>query len=253
MLFYYTATGNCLYVARELDDRLISISQALKEEQLVYEDDVIGIVTPVYAGEMPKTVRKFIEKVSFKAQYIYIISTYGKGDSIASQWANEFLRSHGINVDYANTLLMIDNYLPSFDMNEEKKLDKKVEEQLAVIKEDIKLRNCFIKKPTQAGIDLYRVAHQRFDENPHLINGESLYVTEQCKGCGLCVHVCPTSNLEIINSKAVRKEKTCDFCLACIHACPSQGLALKYGDKNPDARYRHEKVTLHDIINSNKQ
>ena len=65
MLFYYTATGNCLYVARALDENLISIPQALKKQILMFEDEVIGIVTPVYAGETPKTVKKFIQKELF--------------------------------------------------------------------------------------------------------------------------------------------------------------------------------------------
>lgn len=253
MLFYYTATGNCLYVARKLDDNIISIPQVLKNECYIYEDEVIGIVTPVYAGEMPKTVRKFIEKVKLKAEYVYVISTYGKGDSIASVWASDFMRNHGIDVQYANTLLMVDNYLPSFDMNDEKALDKKVDEQIAIIKANIADRKHYIKNPDQSGIDLYNIAHKRFEENPHLINGESLYVTNQCKGCGICVKVCPIGNLIITNGKVVRKERTCDFCLACIHACPSQGLGLQFGDKNPNARYRHEKITLQDIINSNEQ
>lgn len=253
MLFYYTATGNCLYVARALDENLISIPQALKKQILMFEDEVIGIVTPVYAGEAPKTVKKFIQKATLKANYVYIISTYGKGESIASQWVVEYAKENGLEVHYANTLLMVDNYLPSFDMNEEKALDKKVNEQIANIKKDIELKKCYIKEPTQAGIDLYNGAHLRFSENPHFINGESLYVNEMCKGCGICTQVCPVGNMEVIDGKATRKDKTCDFCLACIHHCPFKGLSLKYGDKNPEARYTHEKITLQDIIKANKQ
>ena len=74
-----------------------------------------------------------------------------------------------------------------------------------------------------------------------------------CKGCGICTQVCPVGNMEVIDGKATRKDKTCDFCLACIHHCPFKGLSLKYGDKNPEARYTHEKITLQDIIKANKQ
>lgn len=253
MLFYYSATGNSLYVAKNLEDHLVSIPQALKDDHLVFEDDTIGIVTPVYAGELPKTVRRFIEKATLKSSYIYIISTYGKADSVASLWATNFAKENGIQVHYANSILMVDNYLPSFDMNEERSIDKKVEEQLAIIKADIKERKEDIKQPTQADIDLYNGASQRFKENPHLVNGESLFISDKCSGCGLCVQVCPIGNLEVRDGKVVRKEKTCDFCLACVHACPSKGVQLQFADKNPDARYRHEKITLQEIIKSNKQ
>ena len=50
MIFYYTATGNCLYVARQIEEDLYSIPQELKKEDLRYKADKIGIVAPIYAG-----------------------------------------------------------------------------------------------------------------------------------------------------------------------------------------------------------
>ena len=38
MLFYFTATGNCLYVARKLENQILSIPQELKKENLHYKD-----------------------------------------------------------------------------------------------------------------------------------------------------------------------------------------------------------------------
>ena len=55
MIFYYTATGNCLYVARQIEEDLYSIPQELKKEDLRYKADKIGIVAPIYAGELPQT------------------------------------------------------------------------------------------------------------------------------------------------------------------------------------------------------
>lgn len=72
MIFYFTATGNCLYVAKQFDEKPISIVQELKKDELVYEDETIEIVAPVYAGELPQIVRRFMEKATFKSDYIYI-------------------------------------------------------------------------------------------------------------------------------------------------------------------------------------
>ena len=44
LVFYFTATGNSLYVARAFSDDPISIPQALKEGKLEYDADEIGIV-----------------------------------------------------------------------------------------------------------------------------------------------------------------------------------------------------------------
>ena len=37
MVFYFTGTGNSLYVAKQLEEKRISIPQAIHEEDLVFE------------------------------------------------------------------------------------------------------------------------------------------------------------------------------------------------------------------------
>ena len=50
---YFTATGNCLYVARRIGGELLSIPQLMRQDEIVIEDDAVGIVCPVYAVELP--------------------------------------------------------------------------------------------------------------------------------------------------------------------------------------------------------
>ena len=252
MLFYFTATGNSLYVARKLDKHILSIPQELKQEKQHYQDKKIGIISPVYAGELPQIVRKFIEKAQFDTDYFYIILTYGKNNSIASTWSQSFCKENGIHVDYINSILMVDNYLPSFNMEEEISLDKKIDKQINKVYNDIKVCTKFILQPTQDGIDLYTVASKRFSEHPELVNGEAIIMTNQCSGCTICQQVCPIGNIKIIDGRAKRLNKTCEFCLACVHQCPFKAIHL-VTDKNPNARYRHPRISLKDIVQSNKQ
>jgi len=253
MILYFSATGNCLYVARELDDTIVSILTAIKEEKYDFSDEMIGLVVPTYAGEMPRIVRRFIEKATFNTDYFYIISTYGMNDSVASEWASEFCEAHGIKVNYANTLQMVDNYLPSFDVDEQKEIDKKIPEQLSLIKEDLKQRKRFIKQPTEDGREKYNLVQIRFKEHPEFNNGEQIKITDKCIECGICTRVCPIKNLEMVNSKAIKKNDTCEFCLACANNCPSKAIIMSIADKNSNARFRNEYVTLQDIIKSNQQ
>ena len=44
MLFYFTATGNSLYIARQLEDYPISIPHMMNQDHLDFEDDMIGVV-----------------------------------------------------------------------------------------------------------------------------------------------------------------------------------------------------------------
>ena len=48
MIFYFTATGNSLYAARQISggDELVSIAQELRKTDRHYQDDAIGIVMP---------------------------------------------------------------------------------------------------------------------------------------------------------------------------------------------------------------
>ena len=41
MIFYYTATGNSLYVAKQLSENPLSIPQLMKQDELVFEDDAL--------------------------------------------------------------------------------------------------------------------------------------------------------------------------------------------------------------------
>ena len=56
MVFYFTGTGNSLYVAKQLEEKRISIPQAIHEEELVFEGDTIGVVCPLYGHEMDETI-----------------------------------------------------------------------------------------------------------------------------------------------------------------------------------------------------
>jgi formate hydrogenlyase subunit 6/NADH:ubiquinone oxidoreductase subunit I len=252
MLFYYTATGNCLYVAKMMEENPKSIPQELKKAKLEYKDEIIGIVAPIYAGELPKTVRRFIGSAKFEANYFYMILTYGNRDSVAGIWSYNYCYSNGIDMNYIQTIKMVDNYLPAFDMEEQIAMDKKEDEQIKIAIENIQKRVYFIPSPTKEGIAAYKMVSQRFHEHPEMNNGESIIMSNRCVGCQICKQVCPIGNIEVIDGKAKRKNKVCDFCLACVHHCPFQAIDL-VTDKNPKARYRHFGITLKDIVKSNDQ
>ena len=252
MIFYYTATGNCLYLARQIEEDLYSIPQELKKEDLRYKADKIGIVAPIYAGELPQTVRCFLAKAKFDTPYFYMLLTYGNRDTVAGVWSENFCKEHGIHVDFIQTIKMVDNYLPSFDMEEQMAINKHVDEQIQEAKARLEAQKKEIPQPTKESQEAYQMVTKRFTDHPELNNGETIQITNQCAGCTICEQVCPIGNIQMVNGKAQRKSKTCDFCLACVQNCPFHAIALKF-DKNPNARYRHPKITLKDIVKSNHQ
>lgn len=80
IIFYFTGTGNCLYVARQLADEnteILSIPQLAKEGRYDFEADEIGIVYPIYGHMPPNMVREFIKKARLDAPYKFAVLTYG--------------------------------------------------------------------------------------------------------------------------------------------------------------------------------
>lgn len=253
MVFYFTGTGNSLYVARQLESEPVSIAQEMKKDTRTYKAETIGIVAPVYAGELPRIVKRFLLNSSFEADYFYMILTYGKNDSVAAESSASFASKIGIKVDFTQTVLMVDNYLPVFDMDEERKLDKKVEEQIADVVEKVRQRHQEISVPSEDKRALYQMAVRRDIDNPDLNSGRQITVTDRCIGCGLCTKVCPVGNFYLEDGIAKRKHDTCEFCLACAQNCPQKAIALSLFDRNPAARYRNEHISLQDLIKANNQ
>lgn len=46
MIFYFSATGNSMYAARQIEENLISIPQAIHNDCQEYTAESIGIVAP---------------------------------------------------------------------------------------------------------------------------------------------------------------------------------------------------------------
>ena len=88
MVFYFTGTGNSLYIAKQLSESPVSIPQAMKRETLDFTDGSIGIVTPIYGHEMPQMVKDFLKKASFHTDYFYILLTYGNRHGGAAELAD---------------------------------------------------------------------------------------------------------------------------------------------------------------------
>lgn len=123
MIFYFTATGNCLDIAKKLDDEIYSIPQIKGKNK--FKSEKIGIVSPTYAFTIPDNVKEFILNNEFETDYFYIICTYGNKTGGVEERVQNFLKENNKSANYINSILMVDNFLPSFDIAEQLKMDKK--------------------------------------------------------------------------------------------------------------------------------
>lgn len=252
-IFYFTGTGNSLYVAKRFGGELYSIPKVLKGNKFNFEDEKIGIIFPTYAIAAPNIVREFIEKVTLKSPYIFAILTYGNMVGNGPEWFVEFAKRNNVTIHYANSLLMIDNYLPLFDIEKQKQKPKNIEENLNNLVKDISESKKSIRKGSLMDRFMSSVIEKGKGISKKFQSSSNFYIDDNCNGCGTCVKVCPRDNLsiekEIKNSKPVYGDN-CEFCLACINLCPQKTIKLKK-EKNPNARFKNENVTIKEIINSN--
>ena len=253
MVFYFTATGNSLYVARQLEETPISIAQAIHEKQMTYQAEKIGLGCPVYDHEVPALVREFLEKATFKTPYFYMILAYGNRHGGAAELTENMLKEIGIHASYINVLLMVDNFLPGFDMEEQKTIDKKVDEHIKVIQEDIKNNRQYIAPVTEKDRAAHREYLTRMANMPKDAFSNIYRITEECIGCEICTKVCPKKCFTMDGQKSVWHSEGCITCMACIHACPMMAIQMNMPEKNPKARYRNENISICEIVDANNQ
>lgn len=268
VVLYFTGTGNCLYVARQLagkEGEILSIPQLMRKKQFEIEADEIGLVYPIYGHMPPYMVREFIKKAQLKAKYKFAVLTYGMRKCNAVEIWDGISRKAGNVFDYIGTIIMVDNWLPNFDMNEQMKIDKHIPENLAKITSDLSNRRRWHEPVTQEE----REQHEGFmslsgldPEVGFLMKADrSFRVTDDCIRCGICTYVCPRGNYQL-TGQGVKMQGDCEFCFACIQNCPQRAIQFKKNEdgtwpdgseKNPNARYRNENVSLMELKLANNQ
>ncbi len=251
LVFYFTATGNSLFIAKQFSDSPLSIPQELKKSDLVYEADEIGFIFPDYAAAAPMIVREFIEKAQFKAPYIFSVITFGNASVNVAEWWDKFATGQGLKNNYVNHILMVDNYLPVFDMKEQIIIDKKTDENLAKIIGDISTHKDYVA-PSDMG--WFREDMLKNMQDMHFSQTSEQLIkldASKCIECSTCTKVCPRGNFRLTDNGLEYSGK-CEFCLACIHNCAQHALSLER-ERNKEARYRHPEISLNEIIRSNQQ
>ena len=248
-IFYFTATGNSLAVAKRIGGTLVSIPSVVDSGKLHYKDDVIGIVFPVYGWTTPVMVGRFLDKVKLEADYTFAIGTYGNIPGAAMMNLQKRAEKNGYRFDYTNQLLMVDNFLPIFEMDAQiKKLPgKKVEEKMAKILDDINKRRHLQTKASPVARGITALVSNMM-KSPGK-NAQKYIVNSQCNKCGICAKVCPSKNITVTDK--VHFADLCEYCLACPHLCPQNAIHLK--NERSDKRWINPEVSLNEIIMANNR
>ncbi|MDR1539867.1 MAG: EFR1 family ferrodoxin [Clostridiales bacterium] len=250
-IFYFTSTGNSLAVAKRIGGNLISIPQIISDLKPEYKDDAIGVVFPVYGFFIPKMARRFLAETKLSANYTFAIGTYGNMPGACMRNVQKYALDHGNRIDYAESLLMVDNYLPNFEIADQiAKLPKKnPEENLKRIIADIEAQ----KKLEATASLLWRLftsaiaaAEKAWAKDTQ---AQSYILNKDCVSCGICAKICPAGNISVTDK--VQFGSNCEWCLGCVHLCPKNAIHLK-NEKSAE-RWRNPEVSLKEIIAANNR
>jgi len=254
-ILYFTSTGNCLYVAKRIGGELLSIPQLQKEGIYDINDDVVGIIVPIYGFDVPRIVRFYLNKINIKANYVFTIMTYGNASMAALTQMKKLLEDRNISLHYSNEIKMVDNYLPMYEVSEQLKMkkDENIESTINKIIVDIGERKEFVIKQNwfQCFISNIFSAYYSSESGKKMMNNsvKNFTVNDSCNGCGTCRNVCPMKNIN--GSGKPEYLDKCEFCLACIHLCPKNAIHLK--NEKSWKRFTNPNINLSEIIKSNNQ
>lgn len=151
-IYYFSGTGNSLYVAKELQKRIpetkvIPLVSLLNKDIIETNGETVGFVFPIHFATIPMIVKKFIKKIDFKsAKYVFAAATReGTPCSTAFGKMEKILKKKGKSLDSYLILNMASNDPKFKDWH--RATDEEIAEFEKVIQERLdKFQNIVVNK-----------------------------------------------------------------------------------------------------------
>lgn len=254
VIFYYTGTGNSLWIARTLaqefgNTELISMTDRDINPDKI-DAQVIGLVFPVHIWGVPGRVLSFLDQLrKMSPQYIFAVANN------AGQVANTLVQLHkvmdskGMILSSGWSVVLPSNYIPwggPGSVKKQNKLFAAARIKVSAIAREVLNR---VEQPVEKGPLWERllftwIYNYSFPYVPRM--DEKFRVDERCNNCGLCIELCPVNNIVMQDNRLIWQNQ-CEQCLACIQWCPQE--ALQYGKRTVKfARYHHPEVKMKDLL-----
>ncbi len=257
-LYYFTGTGNSLYIARKIasgieDCKLLPVTDFTEQTLVRPESEKVGLVFPLYYWGMPVIIREFMEKTDFsRVRYIFTVATAMMADGLAIAQVAELLQTKGAFLNAGFYVKMPGNYLLWFNppsAEKQNRLLKKAENKILHITSLItgNKNHKDRERPLYQIVTNARRSYSRWRKNFKKNDRGFHVLREKCTSCSICIKVCPVNNISMKEGAPLWNHRNCQKCLACIHTCPSK--AIQCGNNTQKKRrYRNPEISLKELL-----
>ena len=242
-IFYFSSTGNSLYIAKRIGASFSESVFFIPHYQGGFDQfqDIV-IVSPVYSFGLPKHVYDFLITLP-KTPAVYVVLNYGDMMGGADYYTYQLAKKHEVNIRAVYAVKMPENFTLTFSTPQLynrmilKSAEKKTERLIDRIKS--KQEHLPSKKKTN------EAAYEKNKANWHLLAAD-FNVKDNCTKCKKCIRICPVDNIALIEDK-IRFSDKCVACLGCYHRCPQK--AIVYKNKHKKDRYMNPYIEESEIGN----
>lgn len=259
-IFYFSATGNSLSLSRNLANELdncevVSMAQAIKENEVRIDTPKVGFIFPVYAWGMPRLVEEYVQKIQIPdSSYVFAVVTCVAIPGNTLKDLKRLLQTKGIHLHAGfvtkagRSSLMKLNQLDKIIMRLDTRREKIVpfEERLPELAANI--RNKIRKSPetSNRAANVFGSMLHKMGLSAFKTMDAQFTINNNCVQCGTCAKVCPRNNIELFANGPVFRHN-CELCHACIQWCPKFAIRHANFDTRPK-QYRNHNVQLSDML-----
>jgi ferredoxin len=240
MILWYSGCGNSRFVADQLsaklgDSNMVFIPDAARNNTPLQfqNDEILGIVFPVYSWSVPKLVSEYLRKANIKGKpsYVYAACTCGDETGLTYRHLCKDLRKQGLTLNAFFSFQMPETYinLPGFKLDTPDNAKRKIDGTRIQIDEVVKI----IAGRKQGNFDWLKGGSSFLKSNilkplfyGLLITDRKFTVSDACIDCGICARNCPLQNITMENGRP-HWNGHCTNCMSCYHRCPKN--AINFG------------------------
>lgn len=253
-IYYFSATGNSLYVAKFLQDALsdteiFSIPTMLRQNIFTTDAEKIGFIFPQHYFGLPLLVEEFVERLEMpNAKYIFAIATCG-----VPYWGrpftdlNELLAKKNLRQSASWFLRLVSNYLMLRDTAADWRIkirywfaERKLKKIAAMISQNESHDTWELFQK------MCKKYHDDWEKRRANLDKNFICDVEKCIKCGLCEKVCPVKNIKRPNNFP-QWQHHCVECLSCLHVCPKQAIDCGEITKGRK-RYIHWQIKSNELV-----